>query len=210
MNGIDKITGQISADIQTEVDGILDAARAQAGEIAERYAARAKKESGELLERGKRAAADLEDRLVSTARLEARKQILAVKQEMVARAFDEAIEQITDLSDAEYAALVAKLAADASQTGHEQVIFSKSDRIRFGKQVVAKANTLLRKRIPEAMLTLSEDTRPIRGGCVLAGEYMEINCSLDALVRQQQETMTAQVAQALFEEAPGKSKGRKK
>ena len=37
MNGIEKITGQIDADVQKEIGAALDQARAQAKEIEARY-----------------------------------------------------------------------------------------------------------------------------------------------------------------------------
>lgn len=201
MNGIDKITGQIDAGAQEEINSLLDSARREAGEIAARYEAQARREAETLLERGRREAAEQEERLVSAARLEAKKQVLAVKQELVAQAFDAALDQLCKLPDTEYVALLARLAAGASSTGHEKVIFSPKDRTRFGKQIVTQANGILSKTIPGAMLTLCEETRPIRGGFLLAGDRMEVNCSFEALVRAEKESMTAEAARMLFADA---------
>ena len=46
MNGIEKLTQQITADAQAEIDAILDDAKAQAAAIADDYAQRAEKASG--------------------------------------------------------------------------------------------------------------------------------------------------------------------
>ena len=198
MNGINKITDQIGADIQKDIDSLMERTRAQAAEIAHRYEERAGQEGAAVLERGRKAAAEHEERLVSNAKLEARKQILAAKQELVEQAFDTALEQLLALPE-EYTALLASLAAKAADTGREKVALSQKDRARYGKAAVTRANELLGDR---GHLTLSEGTRDIRGGLILEGDQVEVNCSFETLIRGQKEAATAQVARILFEQAP--------
>ena len=88
MNGIEKITGQIDADVQKEIDELTAQAQAQAAEISAKYEAQAKSDSGAILQKGTQDAAQREERLASVAQLEARKLVLAAKQERVGKAFD--------------------------------------------------------------------------------------------------------------------------
>ena len=195
MNGIDKITGRISEDAQREIDAIQAQAAQQAGDITARYQAQAQRESGEIVERGRRNADERVERLASVAQLEARKLELAAKQEMIAKAFDLAMEQLLDLPESEYVALLASLAAKASVTGKETVILSQKDRTRYGKQVVTQAN----EKLGGAHLTLSEQGRPIKGGRMLADGDVEVNCTFETLVRLQKGALEQQVAQVLFQ-----------
>ena len=195
MNGIEKITGQIGADVQKEIDALMADAKAKAEETAQRYEAQAKREAEALLERGEKRAAEHEDRLVSTARLEAKKQVLASKQAVVEQAFDQALEQLLALPEQEYIDLLARLAVSAVTTGQEQVALSQKDRARYGKQIVTRANDKLGEK---GRLTLAGESRPIRGGLILVGDRVEVNCSFETLIRLQKESMTAQVAQILF------------
>lgn len=195
MNGIEKITGQIGADVQKEIDALMADAKAKAEETAQRYEAQAKREAEALLERGEKRAAEHEDRLVSTARLEAKKQVLAAKQALVEKAFDQALEQLLALPEQEYIDLLARLAVSAVTTGREQVALSQKDRARYGKQIVTRANDKLGEK---GRLTLAGESRPIRGGLILVGDRVEVNCSFETLIRLQKESMTAQVAQILF------------
>ena len=71
MNGIEKITGQIEADVQRELDDLTAQAQAQAAEILADYEARARAEAEATLKRGALAAAQREERLGDMARLEA-------------------------------------------------------------------------------------------------------------------------------------------
>ena len=116
----------------------------------------------------------------------------------------------------------------AAQSGKEQVIFSRKDRSRVGKAVVTRANEMLAKQVapklPDeltdtkagaildrvvtgasailagtGMLTLAEETRPIRGGVILSDGDVEVNCTFETLVRLQREAMSGEVAKALFD-----------
>ena len=204
MNGIEKITGQIDADVQKEIDAALDQARAQAQEIEARYASQAEAQAEAIRRKGEQDAALRQERLVDVAKLEARKTLLAAKQDMVGQAFDLALMKLLELPDQEYIALLAKLAVAASRTGREQVIFSQKDRSRYGKQAVTMANEMLAKKAgPRAaesagMLTLAEEARPMAGGLILRDGRVETNCSFEVLIHLQRDALSAEVARALF------------
>ncbi|MFR4562474.1 MAG: V-type ATP synthase subunit E family protein, partial [Flavonifractor plautii] len=117
MDGIEKITGRIAADTEAEIAAIRAEARRQADEITARYEAQAKREAEEIAARGRRSAEERQARLASVAQLDARKLELAAKQEMLAKAYDRAMERLTSLPDEEYVGLLAGLAAEASSTG---------------------------------------------------------------------------------------------
>ena len=204
MNGIEKITGQIDADVQKEIGAALDQARAQAKEIEARYESQAQTQGEALRRKGEQDAALRRERLVDVARLEARKTLLAAKQDLVGRAFDLALKKLLELPDQEYIALLAKLAVAASRTGREQVILSQKDRSRYGKQAVTMANEMLAKKAgPRAaesagMLTLAEEARPMAGGLILRDGRVETNCSFEVLIHLQRDALSAEVAKALF------------
>ena len=204
MNGIEKITGQIDADVQKEIDAALDQARAQAQEIEDRYASQAQTQAEVIRRKGEQDAALRQERLVDVAKLEARKTILAAKQELVGQAFDLALKKLLELPDQEYISLLAKLAVSASRTGREQVILSQKDRSRYGKQAVTMANDMLAKKAgpraaqTDGMLTLAEESRPMAGGLILRDGKVETNCSFEVLIHLQRDALSAEVARALF------------
>ena len=228
MNGIDKITARISADTQAEIDRVLGDANAQAAAIAAKYRAQAQAEDAELRAKSQRAAAEREERLVSGAQMEARKTILTVKQEMVEQAYRRALEKLCSLPKEQYVELLAAMLVQASSTGKEEVVFSPEDRDGTGKAAVARANELLAKAAaPElplgdgavasflnrvaagvsalaqgtAMLTVSEETRPIRGGFILKNGRIEVNCAFETMIRAERERTAGAVAKLLFPDA---------
>ena len=194
MNGIEKLTQQIAADAQVEIDAILAEAQEKADAITADYAQRAEKAAAERLTKGTEAAAQREERLISMADMERRKDLLAAKQDMVGKAFDKALEQLCNLPDEECVAILTKLAVAASASGKEQLIFSQKDRKRVGKAVVLAANEALK----DGNLTLSEQTRNMAGGFILSDGAIEVNCTFETLVRLQRGEMAGEVANVLF------------
>ena len=48
------------------------------------------------------------------------------------------------------------------------------------------------------LLTLSEETRPIKGGFIMVDGDIEVNCAFETLVRLQREKLEKEVAGVLF------------
>lgn len=227
MNGIEKIAQRIHDDAQAEIEGIKADAKAQADELLRQAQSQAQAEGEEILERGRQQAEERRQRLESAAQMERKKLLLGAKQAMVSQAFDLALEQLCSLPEQQYIDLLVKLARQATTTGKEQLIFSPADRAKVGKQVVTAINEALVKEVtpelPEkvteskvgallgkvihntsavitgaGLLTLSEQTRPIRGGFIMVDGNVEINCAFETLVYLQREKLEREVAAVLF------------
>jgi len=197
MDGIEKITGRIAADIEQEIADISAEAAARAQGITSNYKAQAQRESEEILTRGRKNADERLERLASVAQLEARKVELAAKQELIETAFQQAQEKLANLPEDEYVALLAALAAKSARTGKERVILSQKDRTKVGKQAVTAANQTLGER---GNLTLAEESRAIAGGLILSDGDVEMNSTFETLLRLQRGELSREVARVLFEE----------
>ena len=193
MNGIEKITQRIASEAQAEMDRILGDARDEAGRITASYRAQADAEARELAAKNEKAASQHEERLVSAAQMEAHKIQLAAKQEMVEKAYIQALDKLCAMPEEQYVAVLADLLVKASSNGKEEAVFSKEDRERVGKAAVEKANQLSGKQ-----LRLSEETQPIRGGFILKDKNVEVNCAFETLVRLQKAETAGAVAKTLF------------
>ena len=228
MDGIEKITAKIAADTQAEIDALTAQAKAEADEITAAAKAQADAVTAELAAKGKQAAAEREERMASVAQLDARRAMLAAKQDTLTRAFDKALEKLCSMDDEAYTNLLANMLVKASRTGKEQVAFSQKDRTRVGKAAVTKANEMLAKAVAPklpgelaeskvgafvdkvvtgvsaiaqgtAMLTLAEENRNIKGGFILIDGKVETNCAFETLVRLEKNNMAGEVAKFLFE-----------
>ena len=194
MNGIERITGRIRDDAQAEADRRLDAARASADKILADYRARAESESKALTEKNDKNAAAREERLISMANMDARKAILAARQDMLERAYVRALDILCSMPREESVKALADLIAQAASTGHEEVIFNAKDQKEIGEQAVGAAN-----RKTGMNLILSQDTANIRGGFILRDKNIEVNGSFETLVRLQKNQTAGEVAKLLFD-----------
>lgn len=227
MDAMEKIAARIRADAQAEIDELNEQTRQSVQEIFRKYEAQGAQESEAILTRGRAAADERLERLSGAVELEQRKLELAAKQQLLDEAFALALDKLCTMPEKECIDWLADMAVRASETGREELIFSPQDRERMGKQVVAAANAkLVDKAAPElpgslseskvgalldkvvkntaaivtgvGQLTLSEQTRPIRGGFILSDGQVEVNCAFETLVRMQREQMERQVAELLF------------
>lgn len=227
MNGIEKITGRIAQDAQAEAQNLLAQAQAEAEAIRARRTEEARAEAAAILAEAEAQAAIREERIASAAELEGRKLVLAEKQAVLDEAFRLALEQLCSMEREEYVALMARLLAQVSATGQEEVIMNPADRTQVGKEIVTRANAILAQavapRLPQAilnspagevvsrvvggvsavahgtgMLTLAAETRNIPGGFILADGPVETNCALDTLLNEQRPSLTPEIAALLF------------
>ena len=227
MNGIEKLTARIEADAQAEAAEILRAAEEKAREIRAGYEAQAQAEAADAAQSRAKAAQQRLERLEGAAEMEAKRQTLAAKQEMIDAAFEKAKARLTDLPEEAYADLLARLAVKAAKTGREEIVLSARDKQRVGAKVAAKANALLAKAVapslPQelkeskagsviakvvtganallqgtAMLTLADETREMEGGLILRDGNVEVNCAFETQLRVLRETMAADIAAILF------------
>lgn len=228
MEGIEKITAKIIQDTESELAQMMAETEEKIKAIGEGAKAQADRETADTLARGRKAADERLERLKSAAQMETRKLTLAAKQEVLGEAFDLALEKLCTLPEQEYVDLLTRLALKASSTGKEQLVFSARDRARVGKQVVVGVNEYLVSQVaPElpgalteskvgaflgkvvnsaaaqitgtGLLTLSQETRNIKGGFIMVDGAVEINCAFETLVRLQREKLEKGVAQVLFE-----------
>ena len=199
MNGIEKIIERIQAETNA-------ACMMTSGEAAERcaairmdYADKAVAAYKEAIDKGTEELRQAGQRMDRNARLDARKDILGLKQEMVDKAFQLARQKLLGLPQDKYAAYLASLAARASVTGDEEIVFTAADREKLGEAVTAQANAALAAAGKKAGLTLSAETREFDGGLVLRKGDIEVNCTVDTLLELSRQELTAEVAGILFD-----------
>ena len=119
MKGTEKIIAHIRADAQSQADEILARAEEQAAQLRAEYDKQAAQVYADKVRAGTQACQDQMDSVQRIARMEAKKSLLGVKQEMVSESFAKAQALLTELPAEQYADFLAKLAAKASVTGDE-------------------------------------------------------------------------------------------
>ena len=200
MNGIERIIARIEREAQAEAEAVRAEAAQTCDEIRKADDQKAQELYWNLVRGGVKDCEARVQRLGSTAAMEAKKSILALKQEMVAAAFRRAEEMLCNLPEDEYVSLLARLAADAAVTGEEELVFNEKDCACVGEKVAAAANALLAAKGVNGGLTVCAATRGIKGGLIVRQGDIETNCSVEAMTELYRSALAAQVASALFED----------
>ena len=195
MRGTEKIIAHIKADASAQVDAILAQAEQQCAQIRGDFDKQATELYAERVRAGTKDIEDKMDGAQRITRMEGRKKLLAAKQELVNESFRRALEKIVSLPESEYVAFLAKLAAQASVSGDEEILLNPRDRQRLGEKLVKAVNAL----VPQGKLSLSPETRDMAGGLILRRGSIEANCSAELLVELSQSELSAKVAETLFQ-----------
>ncbi len=193
MKGTEKIIAHIEADAQAQADAVLGEARQRCEAIKARFDDKAARLYSDRIREGVKACQDQEDSALRISRMEARKSVLSVKQEMVEKSFDLAVQQIVALPDEKYTAFLANLVKKAGPAGDEEIILNAADRARVGEALLKAVNA------DGAKMKLSDEMRDIKGGLILRRGSIETNCSVELLVELCRGELSAKLADVLFD-----------
>lgn len=191
---IEKITSKIISDAESIAKVTLDEANAECDAILARADSKAEQILREAGERGQDEKEKLISRRKAVADIDGRKIILEEKQKLIAECFDQAIDQITSMKKEEYIAFLAGLVKKTGETEGE-LILNQKDAASVGTDLV---NTLS-KELAGSKITLSKETKNIRGGFLLKKGSIFINGTVEALVDEAKEDLVGEVAAQLFQ-----------
>jgi len=197
--GLDKVKARILAQAEAQIEAMQGETNAEIAKITTGFTKEADEAYWKYATAGKQAIDQKAQGLADTAALESRKQVLGFKQELMDKTFALALERLSDLSEEKYLKLLVNSTVKAAQTGQERLIFSMRDRGSYGKRVTIAANEALEAMGREGQLTMSEETRPIRGGVILTDGLVDVNCSIEALLEARWRELVIPVAETLFE-----------
>lgn len=195
MKGIEKITARIAADAEAANSAVREESAKRIAEIRAEYEKKAQEQSTAILRAGERDAQQMVSRVERTAQLEAKRQLLGVKQEMVSQAFELAKRKFAQLPQAEYVAYLSRQIV-AACSGDAQLVLNAADKEAYGAQLETAVNGLLKGK---GSITVAEETADIIGGFILKQGNVEVNGTVDILLELIRGELAAQVAQVLFE-----------
>ncbi len=198
MDGINKIIERIASETREDISARQAETAEKCRKIKEAYEKTAQEEYWKAVRVGVQECEFGVQRLNSTASMEAKKSILAMKQAAVAHVFEETEKRISNLPDDQYVDFLAKLAGKAASTGLEEIVFNAKDRSGCAKAVVKAANEILKKRGIAPKLTVSGLTGDFKGGLIVKRGDIEVNCTVEKLLELSKEDLASQIAGMLF------------
>lgn len=198
MPGAEKLIEKILAEANSQAGTVLAEAKTRAAEISAKGEKEAEAKKKSLLESAKNQGEERIRRAHTIAELDARKSILAAKEQMIEDTFKQAVERLLKVDKKEYEDIILPMLIVAAETGAEEIIVAATDRERYTPELLAKANKALEAQGKQGKLTLSAQTREGKGGFVLRAGDVEINSTFDAILRMQRDKLEPDVAEILF------------
>ncbi|MBW8015567.1 MAG: hypothetical protein FVQ82_05210 [Planctomycetes bacterium] len=193
----EEVVKKINADANAEADVIRSNAQSEAE--AENASLEAKLVDYRIRtdELAKEAGVEKISRMLANARMELRKELLAVKQEILSEVFEKAKSRLVGSSDDEYRKLIVALLTKAVETGSETVIVGKDEKL-INDSFIKQFNRNLGPGF-KGNLLIGNETADICGGFILRRGKVQTNVSIDVLVDQIYEDIGPEIAAELFD-----------
>ncbi|HHX01220.1 MAG TPA: hypothetical protein GX739_00975 [Firmicutes bacterium] len=198
MAGLEQLTNKILEDAKLQADRTIKQAQEEAQSILDQARKRTEAQCDKIITDAQQQAEELKERLMSVAELNARKERLRVKQELIGQAFDQALERLCSLPEDQYFALLADLITMASTTGAETIVLAERDLKRLPPDFVANVNDKVKTKNRPGSMSLAQESAPIKGGFVLKAGKVSVNHSFEAVLKQNYDHLAMEVASLLF------------
>ena len=194
-------------DAEQVVEKILSDARSQAEEIEKQAEDKAAAEQAKLDEQltqykaqteilARKAGEEEKAHLLSAARMDIAKQLLAEKRKILDEVFEKAQKQLQNLPDEDYRKLMTKLMLEAVETGNEEVIIDNNE-TRINREFINQINKQLGPD-NKGNLKLSDHRKNIGAGFILREGKINNNASLGTLLAQLRKQLEIELAKELF------------
>lgn len=193
MNSLEKLTSKIKDGAKSQADEIINGAHEEAKKLLNAAENEADSVCLKITNEAEESAKRIIRGADSQGNLDGRKNLLAVRRKIMDASFAKAKETLLTLSDAEYFDFILQTVKKIYSGSDAEIILSKSDIARMPDSFMASL-----AEISGGKITLCTDAGNFEGGFVLKYEFLEENCTLDALLRQNRESLEETVAKILF------------
>ncbi|MEG2233985.1 MAG: V-type ATP synthase subunit E family protein [Oscillospiraceae bacterium] len=202
--GAQQILDAIMHDADDDAGYTIASAKDTAGKILTKSVASAQSAAAEIEAAAKLEASETQKRRLLTAGIEARKNTLASKRDLIDRVFDRAKQDLCKLDGDVYRQLITKLVVNGAQSGDEKLMVPSDMRDRYaksyfdGKTMLELLNSSLIAVGKKGELSLCGEDGRFVGGVRLIGKESDIDCSFGALIDAFRDEHETEVSNLLF------------
>jgi len=190
MEGKD-ITQSILAQAQKRAEEIISVAQQNKDKTLARAKEIVEEKRAEVLSCAEKECAQIVDRKVMLAKLDASKYVLGQKQHIIEEVYKRATERLASLDDQKYADFIALLIEEYADDGDEVIIASSEKRLT--EDWLLSISNKINKR-----LSFSQETHQGIGGVVLRGKNYDKKLTLSSLIDELRVKTESQVITKLF------------
>lgn len=200
MTGLEKMVNQILQEANDSADAKIKEAQNSADAILAQAKAQAQDQVEDIKAKAAAEMAAEKEKMLSSAQQKRRTALLKAKQEIILAMLDKAYGTFCAQGDQQYFETIKKMLEAFVLPQSGEIFFSEKDLKRmpagFEKEIASIA------KAKGGSLSLSEETRPIDAGFILAYGGIEENCSFKALFDSKKDELQDKVRNLLFSAPP--------
>ena len=193
-----KIVFKIEEEAAAEVATILAAAKTKADASAEKIIEEAHIKAQEIREESLLAAKEAAHRQELIAELEARKNSLDSKRQILEEAYLLAAKELAQLEEEKWKKLIIAIVRNASVTGQEKLCVPAKDLSKYQNGFLLEINAALAAKGKRGELSLAEEAAPFADGVLLIGKNSDVDCSFATILQEMRRKTEREVAAILF------------
>ena len=193
-----KIVFKIEEEAAAEVAVILAEAKKKADASAKKIIDEAHAKAQEIQEESLLDAKEAAHRQELIAELEARKNSLDSKRQILEEAYNLAAKELAQLTDEKWKKLIIAIVNNASVTGQEKLCVPAKDLPKYKNGFLLEINAALAAKGKKGELSLAEETAPFADGVLLIGKNSDVDCSFATILQEMRRKTEREVAAILF------------
>lgn len=196
---LEEIKSKVIGEAETKAEARVATARGEANSIGAQGTLDAENLEERLLRRAKDEAGGRKKRMATDARLASRKAALVEKQTILDDVFNTAMNAFL-ASGEEFRSALRQALLNSVETGEETLVLPELDRDTWGAKLVDELNRELSSQGRKGTIQLAEADPSFSAGVILRGRGVELNLSIDLMMRQIREQLEERVSHQLFGE----------
>ncbi|MBE7066317.1 MAG: hypothetical protein E7385_02070 [Ruminococcaceae bacterium] len=197
-DNLSRIIEKIISEAQDKADEILKDARAQAQQIMEQAAEEAQMRNQEIVSVAQNESQALRTRIESSFNMQKRSSVLSVKQEIIAKAYEQALVHLQGINDVAYLQMLTDFvvkSAGSQSNDPIYLILCEKDMVRAASIVDSCSKALANRQIK-----LGDKTVNATGGLIVRiGDIMQ-NYTFEAIIDSIKNDCDIEVSKILFSE----------
>ena len=193
-----KIVFKIQEEAAAEVAAILAEAKNKADVSAKKIIDEAHAKAQEIQEESLLDAKEAAHRQELIAELEARKNSLDSKRQILEEAYNLAAKELAQLTDEKWKKLIIAIVNNASVSGQEKLCVPAKDLPKYKNGFLLEINANLTAKGKKGELVLAEEAAPFADGVLLIGKNSDVDCSFATILQEMRRKTEREVAAILF------------
>lgn len=197
MAGIDQITKEILDEASKKADKLISDAYAKAENIKAKAQEEADAVSAKSAAKAEEESKAVLLRAESQAGLRRRQTLLSARQDIISDVIEAAKKKLSEQSDGDYFAMIAKLLEKNTAEGEGVLSFSAKDLKRLPSDFASLASKIAAEN--NGKITIAEEAADIEDGFILSYGGIEENCTLKALFADKEDELRDCVHSVLWQ-----------